>query len=533
MTRGPTQGASESGIESSWPAKPWLAWLIRAVVVLTPLVVAFLVVRLVAGYLYRPSGWLGFVSWVVQAAIVGSATSIVVDRFSRHLLPLATLYNMSLVFPDQAPSRFGIALRSGTVTKLRAKIEKIQTDGLGSSAAEAAETALELVAVMSEHDRLTRGHTERVRAYADLIGKEMGLNPGERAALAWGALLHDVGKLAVPAEILNKSGRPTNEEWEILKAHPTHSATILAPLEDWLGPWVRAGSDHHERWDGAGYPRGLAGPDISLAGRITAVADAYDVITSKRSYKEPMSAAAARRELVANSGTQFDPAAVRALVNVSLGRRWMVGPFAWLADLQVGQLLTTAISTPVVVTIGTASALAAAVTAPLPDPGPDDLAFIDAVGAIEVSVVEPVTSTVEPAGLPDLGVGTEESTIEQTTSLPDEVVTTSTTVEPSTVSSTTSSPASDLAPASTAPPSTTTAAPTTTTVATATTVAPTATTAAPTTTTTTTTVATTTTTTVATTTTTLAPTTTVPPSSSTPTHSHPHGGDKGQPHGGR
>ncbi|MCP5034293.1 MAG: HD-GYP domain-containing protein [Actinomycetia bacterium] len=435
-------------------------FLIRAVVVLTPLITAFLMVRLVSGYIYRPPGWVGVVLWIGQSAIVGSATSIVVDRFTRHLLPLATLFSMSLVFPDQAPSRLSVALRSGTTTRLRRSFEEVETNGLGSSEAEAAETAVALIAAIGHHDRLTRGHTERVRAYAELIAKEMGISPDERVALSWSVLLHDVGKLAIPVEILNKNGLPSDEEWEILKTHPTRSAQILAPLASWLGPWVGAASEHHERWDGGGYPRGLAGVEISLAGRITAVADAYDVITAKRSYKEPLSTVAARRELVANAGSQFDPAVVRAFLNVSLGRRWMIGPFAWLADLPIGQLVTTASTAPVIVTVGAAAAMASVVGAPLPDPdpGPDFLAFVESVEPAAASTTEPADLIVEQTPKPTSSAQVEvDSTIEATTSLTI-ATTTTTTVAPSSTTTVSIAPTTTTPPTTSAPtePSTTT-----------------------------------------------------------------------------
>ena len=103
-------------------------------------------------------------------------------------------------------------------------------------------------------------------------------------------------------------------------------------MRPWLGEWVDAVGYHHERWDGTGYPRGLAGDEIPRAGRIVAIADVYDVITSSRSYKESASVADARAELVRSSGTQFDPRYVRAFLDISLGKmRLVVGPLSWLA----------------------------------------------------------------------------------------------------------------------------------------------------------------------------------------------------------
>ncbi|HJR95863.1 MAG TPA: HD domain-containing phosphohydrolase, partial [Gaiellaceae bacterium] len=140
------------------------------------------------------------------------------------------------------------------------------------------------------------------------------------------------GKLQVSAEILNKAGPPDDLERESLRLHPLFGEALVAPLREWLGEWIDAVGHHHERWDGTGYPRGLAEDEIPLAGRIVAIADAYDVITSARSYKKPSRASEARSELVRSAGTHFDPRLVRAFVGMSLGRmRLVVGPLAWLS----------------------------------------------------------------------------------------------------------------------------------------------------------------------------------------------------------
>ncbi len=109
---------------------------------------------------------------------------------------------------------------------------------------------------------------------------------------------------------------------------------MIGPLTGWLGEWTAAVGDHHERWDGAGYPAGLAGNDISLAGRIVAVADTFDVITATRSYKPSQSPQWARTELANNAGSQFDPEVVRAFLNISLGKlRGVMWPLSWIAHV--------------------------------------------------------------------------------------------------------------------------------------------------------------------------------------------------------
>ncbi len=373
-TKGPTRGASEPS--ASWQASPALAIGIRALVILIPLVGAFLVLTFVADLLYRPPELAGLLIWLLQAVVTGTVCSFLLDRLSTRLLPLATLCNMSLVFPDQAPSRFGTALRTGSVRKLEKRIEEARTQGLGATEAEAAAKALELISLLSHHDRLTRGHTERVRAYADTIAVELGLSDDDRARLAWGVLLHDIGKITVPSEVLNKVTKLNDDEWELLRGHPAASGELLAPLSDWLGEWMGAATEHHERWDGNGYPNKLTGNQISLAGRITAVADAYDVITSHRSYKTPLSIGAARKELVDCAGTHFDPAVVRALLQASLRRQKpRVRIFGWLPELPG---LAT-VSQGIAAAPAAAATVAIAATAPLtgiapPEP-PSDLAF--------------------------------------------------------------------------------------------------------------------------------------------------------------
>ena len=221
-----------------------------------------------------------------------------------------------------------------------------------------AQLLLELVAHLDEHDPLTRGHSERVRGYAQSIGRELGLDSRELDLLNWAALLHDIGKLAVPHEILASPRRPTEDEWEILRTHPTSGAELAAPLREWLGAWSAAIEQHHEQWDGTGYPLGLAGSEISLAGRIVAVADVFDVITSARSYKRQSSVVEARKELLRCAGTQFDPDVVRAFLAISVRQSRLAAPLAWLAH--VGMLARLPVTQAGGLSAGAAAAAAVA-----------------------------------------------------------------------------------------------------------------------------------------------------------------------------
>ena len=155
-------------------------------------------------------------------------------------------------------------------------------------------------------DHYTQGHCQRVADISCAIAEEAGLEP---KALFWfriGALLHDVGKLMIPPEVLNKPGRLTNEEWDLVKQHPVAGVQMLADIDF---PWdVRPiVESHHERWDGAGYPHGLREDGIPLTARILCLADVYDALTSERSYKRPVTHDQAMQIMRSEVGGQFDP----------------------------------------------------------------------------------------------------------------------------------------------------------------------------------------------------------------------------------
>ena len=135
---------------------------------------------------------------------------------------------LTLAFPDQAPSRFKIAMRIGTTLQLRKIVADARAGRIGDTPAEAAEKLLELVAALSVHDRLTRGHSERVRAYTHMVGEELKISGAALDHLRWSALLHDIGKLLVSAEILNKPGKLTDTEFEAIKQHPDFGRELVA-----------------------------------------------------------------------------------------------------------------------------------------------------------------------------------------------------------------------------------------------------------------------------------------------------------------
>lgn len=333
MASGPTQNYDDATLVT-WRPRPVLATVVRVGLLLVPLATAVavgvLAVRLV------PPDRLGVDPWLWLAVQVAVSAGIVVlgARLVRRGLPLAALLRLTLVWPDRVPSRFAVVRRTTDPVRLAARVppgRARRADGAAETDQDAT-TLLDLVGAMSRHDRTTLPHSERVQAYATLIAREIGLGRHDTARLGWAALLHDVGKLSVPREILDKPERPDAAEWDVLSGHAAAGGRMTEPLARWLGPWRAAVDQHHERWDGRGYPHGLAGEDIHLGARIVAVADAFDVITSARPYKRPLSADAARAELARCAGAQFDPAVVRAFLAVGLGElRAVAGPLAVLS----------------------------------------------------------------------------------------------------------------------------------------------------------------------------------------------------------
>jgi putative nucleotidyltransferase with HDIG domain len=167
----------------------------------------------------------------------------------------------------------------------------------------------DLTATLSRRDGYTVQHSREVLDDASSIGRSLGLPPAAMPELEVAALLHDVGKVAVPDSILNKRGSLTTDERAVMMRHPTWGAETLAriPGLEAVATIVRY---HHERWDGSGYPHGLAGARIPLASRIIAVCDAHNAMTTDRPYRDAMSNDRALSELNAGSGWQFDPAVV-------------------------------------------------------------------------------------------------------------------------------------------------------------------------------------------------------------------------------
>ncbi len=163
-----------------------------------------------------------------------------------------------------------------------------------------------LAETIDAKDTYTNGHSGRVADYSKEIARRFGYSDKAQDQIYIMGLLHDVGKIGVPDAIINKGGKLTEEEYEIIKTHPVKGAKILAAVKD-MPQLVTGAKYHHERYDGTGYPDGLVGTDIPEEARIIAVADAYDAMTSKRSYRDYLSQEVVKEEIKGGKGTQFDP----------------------------------------------------------------------------------------------------------------------------------------------------------------------------------------------------------------------------------
>jgi putative nucleotidyltransferase with HDIG domain len=181
-----------------------------------------------------------------------------------------------------------------------------------------------LSAALDVRDRELEGHSQRVARYMELMARELRLPKIDVPTLRRGALLHDLGKIGMPDEILRKAGELLGSEWTVMKRHPAYGARILAGIP-FLSGATEIVRHHHEHYDGSGYPDGLAGEEIPIGARIFAVADAVDAMTSDRPYRKAMSLADARTEIERCSGAQFDPAIASAFLRIPPERLSAVG----------------------------------------------------------------------------------------------------------------------------------------------------------------------------------------------------------------
>ena len=177
------------------------------------------------------------------------------------------------------------------------------------------ETIASLARALELRDLETQGHCQRVESLTLQLARECGVDSEDLLYLRWGALLHDLGKIGIPDRILHKPGKLTEEEWEIMREHPEYAYEMLSSI-DYLSPALDIPRYHHERWDGSGYPEGLAGERIPLPARIFAVVDVWDALRSDRPYRKAWSDQRAREYLEEMAGQEFDPMVVERFLNL-------------------------------------------------------------------------------------------------------------------------------------------------------------------------------------------------------------------------
>lgn len=221
--------------------------------------------------------------------------------------------------PADAQFVMAVATQVTAIVRMATLVDRLQSASRSLEDARS-ETVMMLAAAAEAHDHTTGIHLRNVRAIAQALARELGYSEKDSGELGLAATLHDIGKVRVPDSVLASTGRLASEEWDLMKHHTTWGAEFLAGRPGFELAATIARS-HHEHWDGSGYPDGLSGEDIPEAAAIVAVADAFDAMTSQRPYRAARSIAAATRETMACSGTQFSPRVAEALLRLHKRRK--------------------------------------------------------------------------------------------------------------------------------------------------------------------------------------------------------------------
>ncbi len=272
-----------------------------------------------------------FVPLVVAAAWFGLRGALITTLVVSGLFGLHAVLDWPGNYMEQA-NQLGEVIAFWAVGLLAGRLvdrERLQFTRLASAHEE---TVTGLVSALDLREHGTGLHSQRVREYALLLADRAGVRASHREQIAYGALLHDVGKIAVPDHILLKPGTLTDAEWEVMREHPATGYRIVRRVA-FLQEAAEIVFAHHERFDGGGYPRGLRREEIPLGARLFAVADVYDALTSVRPYRLPVGHDEAVAIIRARSGRDFDPAVVAALLQLS--RAELARSVAWLSDAAV------------------------------------------------------------------------------------------------------------------------------------------------------------------------------------------------------
>ena len=302
-------GLRRPEIVPAWLAgTAWVSWTTMAVVVVLGVWAAG---RYISGY--RRSGL------AMYGAVALGAILLVQAQFSMQYGAIWQgtfwLYHFQLLAGFTA-ILWGVVVEYSRGRTVQSFAALTVSDALDQLQAGYTEPIVALAKALEARDGYTIGHGERVAAMSVLIGQELRLPASTLRSLAAGALLHDVGKIGIPDAILHKAGRLTDEEFGVIQEHPGRGHEILRFIYSQHDEALVI-RHHHEKWDGSGYPDGLAGEAIPLGARIAAVADVYDALRSNRSYRQPMTPAEAAEVIRQGAGQHFDPRCVEAFLAVA------------------------------------------------------------------------------------------------------------------------------------------------------------------------------------------------------------------------
>ncbi len=273
---------------------------------LLPLLISVLMLSLIIQYYNDLQKWIRVSLLIFTVApIIAAALQVVAYGLS--------LTNISMVGTVILLYIFALLDLNGEIERANKREIEILRDEQTRLRVMFEQTAGALSSSIDAKDKYTHGHSRRVADYSERIAQAAGMSEQECKEIYFAALLHDVGKIGIPDNIINKEGRLTDEEFDIIKTHPVIGNQILSEISQ--SPYLSIGAYyHHERYDGRGYPKGLKGEDIPATARIIAVADAYDAMTSKRSYRDLLPQYFVREEFVRGMGTQFDPEYARIMI---------------------------------------------------------------------------------------------------------------------------------------------------------------------------------------------------------------------------
>ena len=321
--------SSGSSEQRSWQPSRGAAISLRAGSVGMSLAMPVLALLVTRDLWHEPSGGSAMIAWWVGILVLCGVVFVLAERLGRRARILADLMEMKMLFPGPAPRRLAVARQVSEMAASPDGYAQALRDDRPAADPAAASATIVAAALASQSRRAcgagsaswraTHGHPARVMTSTESVAQVLDLTDADRDRLRWAALVHDLGVSPGPDRDpradprLDASSRPTGARRRA-PAHLLHSAKIAAPLMAWLGEWAPAVAQHHEHFDGGGYPDGLRGEQISFGGRIVAVTHAYDILTTAGPGRPALSHEAARSELAAGAGALFDPAVVRAFL---------------------------------------------------------------------------------------------------------------------------------------------------------------------------------------------------------------------------